>query len=192
LAGDAAARAESQTGLAAAVLAAHDLVRLRDAVGGISSLTRLVEQVQGPLVEACAEHAAAVVSGEAERIEAAAARFAEMGALLWAAEAESEASAAHRQASREQSARAAGARAAQLLERCEGARTPALALAGPVEELTPREREIATLAARGASNREIAERLVVSVRTVENNLQRAYGKLGIRNRRELAHVLQVK
>ena len=192
LAGNAAARAESQTGLAAAVLAAHDLVRLRDAVGGSSSLTRLVEQVQGPLVEACAEHAAAVVSGEAERIEAAAARFAEMGAVLWAAEAESEASAAHRQAGREQSARAAGARAAQLLERCEGARTPALALAGPVEELTPREREIATLAAGGASNREIAERLVVSVRTVENNLQRAYGKLGIRNRRELAAALQVK
>ena len=59
-----------------------------------------------------------------------------------------------------------------------------------MQELTPREREIATLAAGGASNREIAERLVVSVRTVENTLQRIYGKLGIRNRAELAGVLQ--
>ena len=52
-----------------------------------------------------------------------------------------------------------------LLERCGGARTPAVAAAGPVEELTtPREREIAALAAGGASNRDIAARLVVSVR----------------------------
>ena len=48
-----------------------------------------------------------------------------------------------------------------------------------------------TFAAAGASNREIAERLVVSVRTVENTLQRAYGKLGVRSRRQLAGVLRL-
>ena len=114
-----------------------------------------------------------------------------MGALLWAAEAESAAASAHREAGREASARAAAARAALLLEHCGGARTPALAAAGPVEELTPREREIAALAASGASNREIAERLVVSIRTVENHLQHAYRKLGVDNRRQLPGLLGV-
>jgi DNA-binding CsgD family transcriptional regulator len=190
LASAAADLAEDRGALAPAFLAAHDMVRLGDSRGGATRLSRLVDGVQGDLVVACAEHAEAVVSRDVRRIEHAAARFAELGVLLWAAEAESEAACLHRQAGREGSARAAAARAALLLEQCEGARTPALSLAGPVQELTPREREIATLAAGGASNREIAERLVVSVRTVENTLQRIYGKLGIRNRAELAGVLQ--
>jgi DNA-binding CsgD family transcriptional regulator len=189
LAGEAADLAEERGALAPAFLAAHDMVRLGDSDGGATRLSRLVDGVQGDLVVACAEHAAAVVSRDVRRIEHAAARFAELGVLLWAAEAESEAASVHRRAGREGSARAAAARAALLLERCEGARTPALPLAGAAEGLTAREREIATLAAGGASNREIAERLVVSVRTVENSLQRAYGKLGVRNRRGLAGVL---
>ena len=136
-----------------------------------------------------AEHAQAILAGDARRIELAASAFTELGALLWAAEAESSAASAYREAGLTASARAAAARAALLLERCGGARTPALAAAGPVEELTPREREIAALAAGGASNRDIAARLVVSVRTVENHLQHAYRKLGVDNRRELPGLL---
>ena len=60
---------------------------------------------------------------------------------------------------------------------------PAPAVVTP--DLTQREREIAELAAGGSSNREIAERLFVSVRTVENHLQHVYDKLGISGRREL-------
>jgi DNA-binding CsgD family transcriptional regulator len=56
-------------------------------------------------------------------------------------------------------------------------------------ELTPREREIALLAARGATSREIAGRLVLSVRTVDNHLQNAYRKLGVTSRQELPRVL---
>jgi DNA-binding NarL/FixJ family response regulator len=52
--------------------------------------------------------------------------------------------------------------------------------------LTPREREIAELAARGMSSPDIARELVVSVRTVDNHLQHVYVKLGIRRRAELA------
>ncbi|MHA7239339.1 helix-turn-helix transcriptional regulator [Arthrobacter sp. TMS1-12-1] len=52
-------------------------------------------------------------------------------------------------------------------------------------ELTAREREIARLAADGASNRAIAEALVLSTRTVEGHLYRIYGKLGITTREEL-------
>ena len=56
-------------------------------------------------------------------------------------------------------------------------------------ELTPREREIALLAAAGASSRQIAGRLVISVRTVDNHLQSAYRKLGVSRREDLARVL---
>ena len=48
---------------------------------------------------------------------------------------------------------------------------------------------MAVLAARGLTSREIADTLVVSSRTVENHLQRAYEKLGVRGRPELAAAL---
>ncbi|MFG1610283.1 LuxR C-terminal-related transcriptional regulator [Actinoplanes sp. NPDC049265] len=51
--------------------------------------------------------------------------------------------------------------------------------------LTTRETEMAALAAGGGSNREIADRLVVSVRTVESHLGRVYRKLGVASRQEL-------
>lgn len=53
-------------------------------------------------------------------------------------------------------------------------------------ELTPAERRAAELAAEGLSNKEIAQRLVVTVRTVEVHLKHAYAKLGIRSRTQLA------
>ena len=82
-------------------------------------------------------------------------------------------------------------RALEMLraERCEGARSPALETAPQPVALTKREREVATLAARGLTSREIAETIVVSTRTVENHLQRAYEKLGVRGRAELAEAL---
>jgi DNA-binding CsgD family transcriptional regulator len=56
--------------------------------------------------------------------------------------------------------------------------------------LTPREREIAELAAAGRTNREIAEQLVLSTRTIEAHLRNIYGKLDIRSRVELARAIQ--
>lgn len=61
--------------------------------------------------------------------------------------------------------------------------------ADPPRELTPREHEIAELAANGRSNREIADHLVLSVRTVENHLAAVYAKLGIEGRRGLTERL---
>ena len=66
----------------------------------------------------------------------------------------------------------------------------ALANAARPLPLTAREREIVTLAADGLTNREIADRLVVSVRTVEGHLYRAGAKLGITDRTQLASVLR--
>jgi DNA-binding CsgD family transcriptional regulator len=69
-----------------------------------------------------------------------------------------------------------------------GARPRRTALHG-LEALTPRELQTAGLAAEGMSNREIADALFVTVKTVEWHLKHSYGKLGIRSRRELAEAL---
>jgi DNA-binding CsgD family transcriptional regulator len=53
-------------------------------------------------------------------------------------------------------------------------------------ELTPTEEQVAALVAAGHSNREVAAQLFMSVRTVDWNLRKIYGKLGVHSRRELA------
>jgi DNA-binding CsgD family transcriptional regulator len=55
----------------------------------------------------------------------------------------------------------------------------------PGEALTRREREIAALVAAGLSNREVAERLVISKRTVDAHMEHIFGKLGVSSRVQL-------
>lgn len=57
--------------------------------------------------------------------------------------------------------------------------------ATPAVQLTRREQDIVELAVQGLTDREIAQRLMVSVRTVEGHLYRTYVKLGVRSRDEL-------
>ena len=71
-----------------------------------------------------------------------------------------------------------------------GARPRRDALSG-VESLTPSERRVADLAAGGTTNRDIAQELYVTPKTVEVHLSNAYRKLGIRSRRELERALAV-
>ncbi|MDO9408275.1 AAA family ATPase [Patulibacter sp.] len=57
------------------------------------------------------------------------------------------------------------------------------------DELTPSERRVAELASGGSTNREIAQELFVTPKTVENHLTRVYAKLGVHSRRALAGAL---
>jgi DNA-binding CsgD family transcriptional regulator len=58
-----------------------------------------------------------------------------------------------------------------------------------VDALTPSELRVARLAAEGRSNREIAYELYVTLKAVEGHLARAYTKLGIEGRSQLARAL---
>jgi len=72
-----------------------------------------------------------------------------------------------------------------------GARPRRMALSG-VDALTASERRVAELAARGYRNREIAQALFVTIRTVEVHLGHAYTKLGIRGRSQLSDALDTR
>jgi DNA-binding CsgD family transcriptional regulator len=61
-----------------------------------------------------------------------------------------------------------------------------------VESLTPSERRVAELAADGLTNREVAQSLFLTVKTVETHLSHAYRKLDIRSREELPEALAAR
>lgn len=189
LAREAAELAASQTQPAVEVVALHTAVCFGDRTVA-DRLAELATQVDGPRAPAAAAHAAALAADDADALHAASVQLEEMGALLLAADAAAHAAAAHTRHGRRGSAQIAAARAHRLAAACEGARTPALAAIGAPPELTGREREIVTLAAGGLSNKAIAERLVVSVRTVEGHLYRACAKLGTSDRAEFGAALR--
>jgi DNA-binding CsgD family transcriptional regulator len=167
----------------------HDLARLGWAEEAVDRLGELASVVEGGLATARARYATALVDDDVDALGHIAGAFEEMGAWLYAAEASAAAAVALRRAGKGRRAAWAELRAGALARRCEGASTPALRAIESQALLSRREIEVAALAATGLANREIAERLTVSVRTVENQLQRAYEKLGVTRRADLAQAL---
>jgi DNA-binding CsgD family transcriptional regulator len=133
--------------------------------------------------------------GDGAAMEEASRAFDEMGAPLYAAEAAAAAASAYRKAgSVKDATRLDGASGALLAKvgkvaKVSNIATPLLAARSTSGPLSAREREIAGLAAIGLTNRQIADRLIVSERTVENHLYRVFIKLGVSGRDELAGLL---
>jgi DNA-binding CsgD family transcriptional regulator len=167
----------------------HDLARLGEPAEAVEQLERVGAHVDGELMPARIAYATAVAKGDAAGLDAACDAFEALGGWLFAAEASNQASILYDREGLLRRASASAQRARALAEHCEGARTPALETGSEPVALTKRELEVAMLAARGLTSREIAETLVVSTRTVENHLQRAYEKLGVSGRAELAEAL---
>jgi DNA-binding CsgD family transcriptional regulator len=188
LARAAAARAAAAGHLSSEALLLHDLARFGDPADARDRLTDLAGRCEGVLIATYAEHARAAAVHDPQALSAVADRFEAMGADLMAAEAATEAGHAYLRHGNPRTAANLRARAATLAARCEGARTPALVTTAAVP-LTRREREIALLARRGATSRQIADRLSLSVRTVDNHLQNVYTKLGITARDQLSAAL---
>ncbi len=190
----AAAQAQSLGQHALEALALHDIVRIsrpgRVPHEVIVRLDALGDTMQGPTSPILRDHARALQGTDVEGLLAVADRFEAHGSLLHAADAAAQAATAAPTGRGEAAARR---RAGALIAQCEGAVTPAIAALEPAEgggmTLTRRELEVCRLAASGLTSREIADRLFVSVRTVDNQLQRAYAKLGIGSRAELTDVL---
>jgi DNA-binding CsgD family transcriptional regulator len=185
---DAAAHLESGR-LIAAARSLHDVARLGAPELAVERLSELASATDADVVALFAAHASALADADGARLSSVAERFEELGCLLWAAETYAGAAAAFEAEGRAASARSASSRAGNVLARCEGAGTPALAGTTVGWSLTRRERDVALLAAQGLANREIADRLVLSVRTVESHLAQTYRKLGVGDRKALAEML---
>lgn len=173
---------------ALAAAAWHDLARLGAVTAAVplaalaSGTDNELIAVRASVVEAMGRHDPAALALGAERLQA-------MGVTLLAAESAAVAAAEYRRRGDGRAADRLSDRAHRLADGCPQASTPALRLTGPLAELTAREREIATLAARGRTNKEIADSFTLSVRTVEAHLHHAYAKLAVTNRTGLARVL---
>ena len=185
-----AAAAEQTQHVPVAAWLLHDAVRLGAGKEVAVRLAALATVTDSPLVAAKAGHALALADDDAPRLAATVDQFESIGAMLLAAEAAGAAAEAWRRVHEQRRATALFLRASQLSAQCEGANTPGLVRTPSVVPLTARERDVAMLAAAGHSSRVIAERLYLSVRTVDNHLGRIYTKLGLSSRDALADVLK--
>jgi DNA-binding CsgD family transcriptional regulator len=152
-------------------------------------LRELESIVEGPRASLAARFAEGVRDGDAAQLVSLSMEFEAMGDRVAAIDAAAHAALAYRDQDKRGSALSCSTRAHTLAEQCGGARTPALRQASAPLPLTDREAEIVMLIGEGLSNREVAERLTLSVRTVESHIYRAMGKTGTTSRDELAALL---
>jgi len=191
LADEAAQLALKSGDLVMASVAMHTQARFGAAGEVTEALDRLERRIDPGIVNPMAAHARHLAGDNPEGLQEAAAAFAALGADLLAADAAADAAVSWTRHGHTRNAAAATRMAVDLAEACQGATTPALQSINARARLTPAEHETAVLAAAGHSNKAIADELVLSVRSVENRLQRVYEKLGISSRAALPHALNI-
>lgn len=136
-----------------------------------------------------ASAARGLADGNAALLEAAADRAGATGADGDAADWWTLATAMRRQEGQRAAAARAQRAADHFLQRCGPRATPAQQSTAPAARLTARELEVARLAAQGLTNRQLSDRLGLSVRTVHSHLRAAFAKLGVQRRDGLAEML---
>lgn len=167
----------------------HELMFLCQAVqlGLESAADRLVSSAlasQGPFAEVCALYGKGTASRDTHQLLAAAERASELGNCRLAAD-----SARLAAQLAQESGDHSTVTGAEKVLRDVGA--PGVAgRRGALESLTERERSIAVLVAQGRTNRDIAQLMCVSVRTIEGHVYRLFSKLGVSSRSQLALLLE--
>lgn len=147
-----------------AVVLAHTALRIgAPAAEVLRRLPHAAQAIASPVLQAMVRHIEASVAGDRGALLEVAQSFAAAGHVLLAAEVRAQAG------------------FASLPEHLPP--TPLLRQRAPT--LTPRERELVHLVREGLSNAQVADRLTLSVRTVETHLSAAYRKLGVTNRQQL-------
>jgi len=181
----AATVAEEAGQLGIALLALHDAVRLGD-----NRIADTVERIGaglgGALPPLVITHARCLAGRDAAGLDEVADALAAHHRTLAAADAAAQATVLHAAAGHHGAELKSRNKAAQWAAECGSPSTPALEQALTPLPLTGSERKVARLVSEGLSNRAIADRLSVSVRTVEGHIYRACTKLGLADRASLA------
>lgn len=159
-------------------------------VSGAERARELADAMSLPLADVVAGHSEALAAGDGTKLLAASAGYRALGDRASAADAAAQAAVAYAGAQQSSRSRYAAAQAQQLADECGGLRTPALRIPAVPVRLTGRQREVAELVGVGLSNREIADRLSTSLRTVEGHLYRACKRVGASSRTELAAIMR--
>lgn len=147
----------------------------------------VADELKLPLADAVARHAQALAEDDGESLLGAAGAYRAIGDRATAADAAAQAAVAFTRAQHRKRGLYAAAVAKELSDACGGLCTPALR-APASQPLTGRQREIVEFVVAGLSNREIADRLVMSVRSVEGHIYRACQRVGANSREELAAI----
>jgi DNA-binding CsgD family transcriptional regulator len=155
-------------------------------------LRELESIVEGRRAGLAARFAAALRDGDGAELSSVSEEFERMGDLVAAVDAAAHAALAYRRQDRRGSALGCSTRANALADQCGGACTPALRQASETLPLTDREAEVVMLIGEGLSNRAVAERLTLSIRTIESHIYRAMMKTGTTSRDELGALLPHK
>jgi DNA-binding CsgD family transcriptional regulator len=182
---DAARIAERSGQLAIAMQALHEAVRLGDTTAA-DAIARVAAGLDCVAGRAALAHGRALAAADADGLTMVAGELADLGMRCAAADAAAQAAKVFAARHERKGEVEAIARAAELAG---GASTPALDQVLNPLPLTGRELEIAIMVSEGMTNKAIAERLSVSVRTVEGHIYRACMKLNVADRTLLAEVV---
>jgi DNA-binding CsgD family transcriptional regulator len=183
----AAERAKETGRFAAEVLCLQTATQFGDRTAA-PRLRELEAIVEGPRVGLAARFAEALLAADAAELSAVSEEFERMGDLIAAIDSAAHAALAYRRQDKRGTALLRSTRADELAAKC-GACTPALRQASESLPLTDREAEVVMLIGEGLSNRAVAKRLTLSIRTVESHIYRARMKTGTTSRDELAALL---
>ena len=187
LAGAAEAEARGEYLLQAELL--YEAARMGAASTVLPAFNAVVARCSGPLLQARHHFVVGVALADHHELAVAEKQFANLGSWVAAAESAAELARLLHRADRPRDAQGAANRSAQYVSDLVAVATPMLVEANTVAELSPRELQIAQLAAAGHASKAIAQQLGLSVRTVSNHLQNAYLKLGISGRDDLIEAL---